>query len=145
MLNQRVNIQYSIDIEELPTEVQRLLAKARKLNSELDEKSFKSLSDISQGRTLSLKTLEEIDVVRKKIAAVDYVLNDACSIINGFLDFKLREAQPPEEQQQSTPSVPLPQIEVPPEDSVDPQLYERFNDIQKQLNKFQERTSAKPE
>jgi len=145
MLNQRVNIQYSIDIEELPTEVQRLLAKARKLNSELDEKSFRSLSDISQGRTLSLKTLEEIDVVRKKIAAVDYVLNDACSIINGFLDFKLREAQPPEEQQQSTPSVPLPQIEVPPEDSVDPQLYERFNDIQKQLNKFQERTSAKPE
>ena len=46
MLNKRVNIQYSIDIEELPTEVQRLLAKAQKLNSELDEKSFKTLSSI---------------------------------------------------------------------------------------------------
>ena len=140
MLDQRVNIQYSIDIEELPREVKRLLEKAQEMNSQLEGANFKLLTDISPGSVLSMQTLESVDVLRKKIASVDYILNDVSSIINGFLEFKLKASQPVDEPQTSmqppSPSPTPPYIEEPP--VVDTQLYENFNNIQQQLKKFKE-------
>ena len=147
MLNQRVNIQYSIDIEELPFEVKRLLKRAHDLTSQLEKQDFSTLDKITPGSALSLSTLQEVDVLRKKIAGVDYVLNDVSSIINGFLDFKLKASQPTSDKETQGAEMPPPPSHpaLPPEDSVDSQLYEKFSNIQQQLNNFQERIEAKAE
>jgi len=90
MLQERVNIQYSIDIEELPQEVARLLEKANSSLREIYDTDMQ-FSATSSSETLSLSTLLTIDQIRKKLASVDYILNDAAQIVNGFISFKVQE------------------------------------------------------
>tara|TARA_Y100000310_G_C20637852_1_gene792193 strand:+ start:768 stop:1157 length:390 start_codon:yes stop_codon:yes gene_type:complete len=88
-MGQRVNIQYSIDIEKLPEEVNRLFLGA-----------FMKLEEIIKTtkieEILSLETLKEVDDIRVALADVDYALSDINNIINGYVAFVTQKNTPPE-------------------------------------------------
>ena len=96
-MNQRVNIQYSIDLEQLPQEVSRLLGIAfTKLRTTTTDGPD---GVVNNGDILSLASVETISTLRKSLAEVDYMLEDVTNIINGYLSFKSRppeQAPPPE-------------------------------------------------
>jgi hypothetical protein len=91
-MNQRVNIQYSVDLEQLPQEVSRLLGIAftKLRNTTTDGPD----GVVNNGEILSLASVETISTLRKSLAEVDYMLEDVTNIINGYLSFKSR---PPEQ------------------------------------------------
>jgi hypothetical protein len=81
-MGQRVNIQYSVDIDELGAEVSRLLAE-----------THKKLYDVCANGglptdLLSLGATEYIDDLRLKMAAIDHSLNDINVIIGSYLSYK---------------------------------------------------------
>ena len=86
-MGQRINIQYSIDIDELDTEVHRILTEGLKSLEELSDTDVDWYFD-----TLSLDTLNSIDLFRKKLAAVDFKLRDASVIISSYLSYKANES-----------------------------------------------------
>tara|TARA_R100000234_G_C4979033_1_gene169868 strand:+ start:251 stop:580 length:330 start_codon:yes stop_codon:yes gene_type:complete len=79
-MSQRISIQYSISLDELEEEVQRLL-----------EKSFNkisNLSDVKISSRLSLGAIEDIDEVRQELASIDATLQDVIAIITGYVSYK---------------------------------------------------------
>ena len=90
-MSHRVNIQYSVEIEELDTEVQRLLETTL---SQLDVQALESLSEFKD--VLSLATIEQIDKIRHSLAIVDHGLRDVNNIIAAYLNFQAQEyLEPP--------------------------------------------------
>ena len=83
-MGERVNIQYSVDIDDLGGEVCRLMHEA-----------FENLNAVNDGvpelvprEVMSLQTIKEIDEIRHVLRAVDERLNDAVNIINGYVSYK---------------------------------------------------------
>jgi hypothetical protein len=93
-MEQRVNIQYSIDMEELPEEVDRLLQKANSALKNVCVADLKELSSIDEKSLLSIRSLEIIEQTRKKLAAIDHVLSDVTNIVDGFIKYKTSPPQP---------------------------------------------------
>jgi Mg2+ and Co2+ transporter CorA len=85
-MGQRINIQYSIDIDDLPDEVSRLL---QNTTQELDKLSNSNITE-----PLSLSGLESISELRKGLANVDAVLQDVSAIINGYVSYRALESSP---------------------------------------------------
>jgi hypothetical protein len=81
-MGQRINIQYSIDISELNTEVGRLLAIANR-----DLKALHS-DRISEENTLSSDVVKDVDSLRKKLAAIDFTLRDVSNIVNSYIAYE---------------------------------------------------------
>jgi len=83
-MRQRVNIQYSIDLEELPWEVNSLISRA----STKLVKASNTLSDIHQREAeslLTLKAVEGISLLRQRLADIDFILEDTTNIISGYI------------------------------------------------------------
>jgi hypothetical protein len=85
-MGQRVNIQYSVELEELQSEVDRLFAN-----------SIKELDLIAPvGGTPKLKLgsegLEKLDTLRRKLAKIDIMLGDVQNIVEGYVRFKTQPA-----------------------------------------------------
>ena len=91
-MGQRISIQYTIDIDDLEVEVDRLLKSVGQ--------KLKNLSGCHLDSDLSLKTVEKIDEIRVALASVDSTLQDVSAIVNGYVSYKASEAmitaQPPE-------------------------------------------------
>tara|TARA_R100001163_G_scaffold65513_2_gene63015 strand:+ start:830 stop:1417 length:588 start_codon:yes stop_codon:yes gene_type:complete len=99
----RVNIQFSIELDELPAEVSRLLEKS----SEYVNDGSKLYNNISRnGNNLTSETWEEIDNIRICLTKADQVLDDLQKIIGGYMKMKSEIVQP----QATTPT----QEEEPP-------------------------------
>jgi|TARA_Y100000034_G_C6897805_1_gene414355 hypothetical protein len=88
-MGQRINIQYSVDVEELATEITRLLQGAYNQCASLEK-----LCD-SGAPSLSYQTLEHIDKLRLELAAIDHRLNDTTNIITGYLNYRGVEGTKP--------------------------------------------------
>jgi hypothetical protein len=104
-MGQRISIQYSIDIDDLPDEVDRLLQNA---TEELNKLSSSTIRD-----PISLNGLQDIDSLRRGLANVDAALQDLSVIVGGYLSYKASETMPqaqPEleepEQKHEEPSPP---------------------------------------
>lgn len=96
----RVNIQYSIDLDELPSEVDRIYSSAHKIFSEID------IPDYSSDNILSSETLKQIDDVRKKLTCLDHILNDVHSIVGSYVEYEVSKMnQPTETIQEPTENV----------------------------------------
>lgn len=108
MLKERVNIQYSIDMEELPHEVSRLLSKSKEAIKSVINEHMEKLSFADDSELLSIKTIETIEDVRRALSAADYILNDTTNIIDGFVRYKMGDKK-----EQPTIEEKLP--EMPPE------------------------------
>ena len=85
-MGQRISIQYSIDIDDLPDEVDRLLQNA---TEELNKLSSSIIRE-----PISLNGLQDIDSLRRGLANVDAALQDLSVIVGGYLSYKASETMP---------------------------------------------------
>jgi hypothetical protein len=88
-MRQRVNIQYSVEIDELDEEVARLFKKA-----------VTQLEDIGSGWgsgyvPLDLEGLRMVDELRQNLARIDIALGDVQNIVQGYVNYK--SAPPPDQ------------------------------------------------
>jgi hypothetical protein len=96
-MSHRVNIQYSVEIEELDTEVQRLLETTL---SQLDVQTLESLSEFKDVFIYPLAVLCTLPTVETigphSLAIVDHGLRDVNNIIAAYLNFQAQEyLEPP--------------------------------------------------
>ena len=100
-MGQRVNIQYSVELDDLQSEVNRLFSNAI---MELDTVLPVGASPVAK---LGTDGIDKIESIRHKLAKIDIMLNDIQNIVEGYVRFKTtpaaeREAileEPPEELQ----------------------------------------------
>tara|TARA_R100000234_G_C4918400_1_gene143031 strand:+ start:219 stop:590 length:372 start_codon:yes stop_codon:yes gene_type:complete len=85
-MGQRVNIQYSVELEDLEKEVSRLYSNAISLLIALPDGSI----------NLDIEGLDKVESFRHKLAKVDIMLGDVQNIIEGYVRFK---TQPPPERE----------------------------------------------
>ena len=104
---ERVILQYSVQIDEVPKELRSLIEKANiSAHSDLTNR-FKKLMATDASELLEVATANDIGRIRETLASVDIVLSDAENIINGYISMN----QEQEEQQ--------PHTEIEPEVAVD--------------------------
>ena len=89
-MGQRISIQFSVDVDELPREVGRLLEDAFNDYQVLQPECHRDL-DMT---VLSYEMVEKIDKIRLSLGAIDHRLNDASNIISGYLGYKAQEGMP---------------------------------------------------
>ena len=83
-MGQRVNLQFSIDIDELPSEIQRLIKK----NTNQLYNCYELSDRIEDSEEMfSLNTIQKLDTIRQNLASIDQSLADAQNIVKGFLNF----------------------------------------------------------
>ena len=84
MLN-RVNIQYSIELNDLPEEVDRIYRKATQIlkNINLPDQTGKGL--------LTSDTLKEIDEARRELTSLDQILCDVSGIVGSFVEYEVSQ------------------------------------------------------
>jgi len=116
-MGQRVNIQYSVELEDLEEEVNRLYSNAICVMAFPDTASL----------NLGTEGLEKVDSFRQKLAKVDIMLRDIQNIIEGYVRFK---TQPP------------PEHGIPFQQTSDDLEVEQLED---QIAKFKEMSSAQPD
>ena len=91
-MTERINIQYSIAMEDLPAEVERLATAALKRIDGVP-------SQLSgPGEMLSLETMQEIDSIRQELAAIDFALRAIHGIVSSYVSFKAETLKPAEQQ-----------------------------------------------
>jgi hypothetical protein len=91
----RVNISYSIELEDVPSEVSRILVECegslREIHGDLDRAIGKD----------PLSVIEELDDLRKRLAKLDMKFGDSMSILSGYI--QTMAAKPEMEQQAMAP------------------------------------------
>ena len=101
-MDKRVNITYSVDIEEMPSEVMHLVEKGC---AHL-HKSNETLRWLTEDNILSSVALTQIDVIRRSLAKIDMALLDASNIVKGYLDYQESPPTPPIAEQDTVESPP---------------------------------------
>lgn len=115
-MRQRINIQYTIDLEELEDEVTRLVNKNFKhLEDVLD-----MLKTVKYGNAFERAALQRIDIARQGMARADLGLQDCSNIIEGYLNYMETAAS-----NQQPPTAPVEEI-----DGAD------VSDLKERLEKF---------
>ena len=82
-MSERVNIQYTIELDELGSEVRRIYKRAQDIASELE------LSEFNETNILSSEILSDIEKTRLKLVSLDSTLKDVQNIVSGYLQYKL--------------------------------------------------------
>ena len=87
-MGQRVNIQYSVELDDLQDEVNRLYSNAL---TEVERIGTERFGDprAQHWVSLDLSGLQKIDALRTKMAQIDIMLSDIQSIIDGFVRYKM--------------------------------------------------------
>ena len=119
-MSQRVNIQYSIDLEDIPKETKKMIEYSFMRLSELNDLCSKMNSDIDEKIDSEnfYGVLSFIHEIRKSIADVDYRLGDCTKLVTayqGYMTSQLLpdEADTPAEQptQQPMPTVDVDELQ----------------------------------
>jgi len=89
----RVNISYSVELDEVPQVTKKLLAEATK-NLEILFKKYQKISHELENEN-EKKALQLIDSCRKLMGAADHSLSDCHSLLNGYQQtlFKLQSQE----------------------------------------------------
>ena len=85
-MGQRVNIQYSVELEDLQSEVNRLFGNAI---MELEK-----VQPVGGSPVVKLGTdgIDKIETIRHKLAKIDIMLSDIQNIVEGYVRFKTAPA-----------------------------------------------------
>ena len=118
-MSQRVNISYSVELENLDVEVQRLLKNALVCIQRL----VNECNEIDQEVPLTLQVSQKIDDVRQQMALADVIFSDVSNIINGYLQYKTA----PEKNSHEPP------FDEQPSNDVD-----NFSQLKEKIEKFKE-------
>ena len=134
MFSERVNIQYSVDVDELPAEVKRLLVRANELIKSLHTSSGPSAGTTVDSDVMSVAMLQDIDRHRRQLAAADYILNDVMNIVSGYLEFKAKAMLP----ESAPPEQPMPGLEEepPPQELHANMLFKDLSGLQEKVDKL---------
>jgi hypothetical protein len=134
MFSERVNIQYSVDVEELPAEVKRLLSRANKHIESLLASAAPAVTGTADSDVMSVTMLQDIDQHRRRLAAADYILNDVMNIVSGYLEFKAKAMAPTVD----APEPPLPELEeeLPPQELHANMLFKDLSGLQEKVDKL---------
>jgi|DEB0MinimDraft_3_1074331.scaffolds.fasta_scaffold55160_4 hypothetical protein len=81
-MSQRVNIQYSVELDKLSDTVSFLYNNAMLRMKRLNE----TMLSLSSG--LDLEMIEQIDMIRLELAQIDIQLSDLDKIIKGYLNMR---------------------------------------------------------
>jgi len=87
-MTQRVNIQYTIDVEELASEVKRLYKKTNSLLTNT------SLIEYSDAGLLSSGALTHIHEVRLQLSKIDAGLADVQAIVSSYVEHEMDKHSP---------------------------------------------------
>ena len=90
---ERVNIQYSVELEDLEAEVQRITLSAFEDLAAARDASEK----ITSSQFLSIETIDELEQIRMSMMKADVRLSDTCNIIRGYISLKTRPPDLPVE------------------------------------------------
>lgn len=80
----RVNITYSVDLNDIPLEIDKLLRE----NKELLDKIMKDLESVSTRNPLEI--IEVINSSRESLAVFDMRLAECNNILSGFIDIRAK-------------------------------------------------------
>jgi len=83
-MGQRINIQYTIEIDELEEEVRRLIV----TNVSNFETIIEKIRGAYEDNVLTHNTIEDLDLIRQEMARVDMRMLDCVNIIEGYLQYK---------------------------------------------------------
>ena len=81
----RVSIQYSIEFDDLPNEVDRIYSNAKDLLKHI------KLPNAKEKNILTSSTLRDIDEARKKLTCLDHILNDVAGIVGSYVEYEVSE------------------------------------------------------
>lgn len=85
-MSERVNIQYSVSLEELEPELARLLDDALSQLASLSENNARVPTGL-----LSLSVREQLDSVRQSLASIDARIGEVNAMIEAFLSYKTQQ------------------------------------------------------
>ena len=105
MNDTRVNITYSIAMQEMPSEVMGLIEKGTKRL----HNSMAALKWLTEDNILSPAALTQIDEIRRAMATIDIALLDASNIVEGYLNYQ-SPPQPPPLAEEDTIETPPPEL-----------------------------------
>ena len=92
----RVNIQYSIDLEELPSEVDRIYLKAKNIFNKIE------LPEVTGEEILTADILKKIDCLRRDLTCLDHALSDISGIVGSYVEYELSTMTPAQNYPQET-------------------------------------------
>jgi len=97
-MKQRVKIQYTIDLDELPLEVNNLLNKSNhRLIDQVE--SLEAAHRNGLDFIMTMKTVEDISAIREHLADIDFILSDVSTLITNYVSYKVQQdSQPPQQQ-----------------------------------------------
>tara|TARA_Y100000592_G_scaffold76739_1_gene120163 strand:- start:1526 stop:1942 length:417 start_codon:yes stop_codon:yes gene_type:complete len=123
-MGQRVNLQYTVDIDELPNETLRLVKKAH----DQSKLSTCILSELAEAENiLTMDNMECVEKARLALMNIDYALQDIQNIIKGYVAHK---SGIDEQSQQQMHDVPTASLYEPGEVDID--------QLEKHINNFKE-------
>jgi hypothetical protein len=139
-MGQRVNIQYSIDIDDLPSAVAALLQEAI---GDLADVVGDAPMAFTKGTVMELSTLQKIQQIRTNLESIDHRLGDVSALVNSYISYHTNSPQTEEKEEAPTPEV------VDTEQLFSPlQGQTTTNDLdnlQSQIERFREVIAAPPE
>jgi len=95
----RVKIQYSVDLEDVPDQVERLLP------SSWEIEEIKGLIEDIEPEASPTAAMKSIDYIRKQLFSLDTRLDDCYSILQGYVGVLSRGEEQPPEQPPEQPSL----------------------------------------
>ena len=87
-MSQRVTLTYSVELDQLEAETQRLYDNATDVLASSSEQSS------NKCEMLSTITLSQIEGLRRKLASVDTMLSDIGEIIQSYIEYKFQKDVP---------------------------------------------------
>ena len=90
-MGQRINIQYSIDLDELPSEVGKLVLKAVDKLSGCNASIKQIQKEYNQKTMMTTASTHDISLLRMRLADVDYILGDIDNLIKSYVSHQLNK------------------------------------------------------
>tara|TARA_R110000824_G_scaffold323162_4_gene510093 strand:+ start:2895 stop:3332 length:438 start_codon:yes stop_codon:yes gene_type:complete len=102
-MNDRVHIQYTISLDELPSEVERLIEKADSIMKGSQCEAYERLMRRQAGAVMSLATVKTIHEAKESLTAQLHTLGDIENIVNGYIEYEMQSNHQKQFQQNDTP------------------------------------------
>jgi hypothetical protein len=100
--NTRVTLQYSITLDELPSEVKKLSDKISKSQFSILKNLIERMDTLSKQEIVSENLLNNIALVRDSLSDMDHIASDIQNIVSGYIEME----QKPQPQDDAPAQVP---------------------------------------